>query len=331
MYYILVTQVLKENISIGDFTLYLGLCSAFSSALSDFYDNFGRIHEASNLVDDYRTFMDFPVEEQKEYMDISTLGSDYSFEFRNVTFRYEGASEDTLKDINLSIPAGQRIAVVGKNGAGKTTLIKLLMGLYEVTSGEILVNGININHFKREDYYKLFSPVFQNVELFAFPLAENVSMKKPEQTDKKMAEECLINAGMGEKLRKLEKGCDTEVLKILYEDGIDFSGGEKQKLALARALYKDAPVVILDEPTAALDPIAESALYESFDQVISKKSAVYISHRLSSTRFCDKIVMIMEGTIKEYGIHEELMNKGGEYAKMFEVQAQYYEVNDDEE
>ena len=325
MYYILITQVLQENVSIGNFTLYLGLCGAFSQALSDFYDNFGQLQFASNMVDDLRTFMDFQVEKEEECLDIGILGDTYNFEFRDVCFRYEGAKEYTIRHLNLSFPAGQRLAVVGLNGAGKTTFIKLLLRLYDVTGGEIVVNGYNINRFRRKDYYTLFAPVFQNVELFAFPLAENVSMKEPENTDRQRAESCLLQAGMGGKLQTLEKGIDTEILKVLHEDGVDLSGGEKQKLALARALYKDAPVIVLDEPTAALDALAEYELYQNFDRMMEGKSAVYISHRLSSTRFCDRIAMFVNGQIVEYGTHEELLAAQGEYAKMFEIQARYYE------
>ncbi|MCH5273923.1 MAG: ABC transporter ATP-binding protein [Lachnospiraceae bacterium] len=325
MYYILITQVLHESVSIGNFTLYLGLCSAFSSALSDFYDNFGQMQFASNLVDDFRTFMDLKTEIEEDKLDISVLENQYSFEFKNVSFRYEGAKEDTIKNLNLKFPAGQRLAVVGLNGAGKTTFIKLLLRLYDVTSGEILVNGYNIKQFRKQDYFRLFAPVFQNVELFAFPMAENVSMKEPEATDRERVQNCLIQAGMKEKLDSMEKGMDTEILKVLHEDGVDLSGGERQKLALARALYKDAAVIVLDEPTAALDALAEYELYQNFDRMISSKSAIYISHRLSSTRFCDMIAMFVDGRIVEYGTHEELLAKQGEYANMFEVQAQYYE------
>ena len=325
MYYILITQVMHESVSIGDFTLYLGMCGAFSQALSDFYDNFGQLQFASNMVDDLRTFMDLEVEKEEDCLDIGVLGDTFHFEFRDVCFRYEGAKEDTIRHLNLSFPAGQRLAVVGLNGAGKTTFIKLLLRLYDVTEGEILVNGYNIKRFRRKDYYRLFAPVFQNVELFAFPLAENVSMKEPERTDRERALACLLQAGMEEKINSLEKGIDTEILKVLHEDGVDLSGGEKQKLALARALYKDAPVIVLDEPTAALDALAEYELYQNFDKMMEGKSAVYISHRLSSTRFCDRIAMFMDGRIVEYGTHEELLAKQGEYARMFEVQAQYYE------
>ena len=331
MYYILITQVYQESISIGNFTLFLGLCGAFSSALSDFYSGFGDLQYCSMQTDDFRTFMDYPTDETGDFYDLDSLieKSVFNFEFRNVSFMYEGAQDYSLKNLNLSFPAGQRLAVVGLNGAGKTTFIKLLLRLYDVTEGEILLNGINIKKFRRNEYYRLFSPVFQNVELFAFPMSENISMKSPEKTDKELATECIIRSGMQEKLDNLEKGIDTELLKVVNEDGVDLSGGERQKLALARALYKNAPVIVLDEPTAALDALAEYELYQNFDCIIADKSAIYISHRLSSTRFCDAIAMFAAGELVEYGTHNELLRKGGAYAKMFEIQAQYYEVDNE--
>ncbi len=327
MYYILIVEVLDKGLEIGNFTLFLGLCGAFSAALSDFYASVGDIQRNSMQTDDFRTFMDYPTDEGDDFLDVAEVlnGQIPSFEFKNVSFRYEGAENYALKNLNLSFPAGQRLAVVGLNGAGKTTFIKLLLRLYDVTEGEILLNGVNIKRFRRSDYYKVFAPVFQNVELFAFPMAENVSMLSPENTDKQLARECIDMAGLKEKVDGLEKGVDTELLKIVHEDGVDLSGGEKQKLALARALYKNAPVIVLDEPTAALDALAEYELYQNFDKMIQDKSAVYISHRLSSTRFCDVIAMFVAGEMVEYGTHEELLAKNGSYAEIFRVQAQYYE------
>lgn len=331
MYYILITQVLHADIGIGDFTLYIGLCGAFNHSLSDFLWYLQDMQHASRQTDDFRTAMDFDMEEKEEYLSTETLGDSYTFTFRNVSYRYEGADDYAIRDLNLTFPAGQRLAVVGLNGAGKTTFIKLLLRLYDVTEGEILVNGINIKKFKKADYYRLFSPVFQSVELYAFPMSENVSMKSPGRTDQLRARECIIKAGLGAKLIGLKNGSETELLKVLHEDGVDLSGGERQKLALARALYKDAPVMVLDEPTAALDALAEYELYQNFDGIIADKSAIYISHRLSSTRFCDVIAMFVAGRLVEYGTHEELLGRGGEYAKMFAVQAQYYEDSENEE
>lgn len=328
MYAILIAQAFYNQISIGDVTLYLGLCGAFAGALSDFYVGCGNLQRASMHTDDFRTFMDFDTEEKGDFMELSMVapaGAPLNFEFKNVSFKYEGAEGYALKNLNLSFPAGQRLAVVGLNGAGKTTFIKLLLRLYDVTEGEILLNGVNIKNFRKKEYYTLFAPVFQDVEIFAFPMSENISMQSPEKTDRKRALECAVKAGLGDKIASLEAGIDTELLKIVYDDGVDLSGGEKQKLALARALYKDAPVIVLDEPTAALDALAEYELYQNFNSMIGDKSAVYISHRLSSTRFCDVIAMFAAGEMVEYGTHEELLAKGGAYAEMFEVQAQYYE------
>lgn len=190
---------------------------------------------------------------------------------------------------------------------------------------------MNVAKYSKTSYYRIFAPVFQEVNLFAFPLAENVSMKAPDSTDKRLAENCLENAGFGEKLKEIPNGVDTEILKVIYDDGTDLSGGEKQKLALARALYKDAPVVVLDEPTAALDALAESKLYGDFDKLIGGKTAVYISHRLSSTQFCNEVAMFKDGEMVELGTHKELLEQGGAYAEMFRIQAQYYVDSPEEE
>lgn len=323
IYGFLIYAVLDTDMSIGNFTLFLGLASTFCSALVNFFHAIGAFKQCSLQVDDFRSFMDLKTEEEGEFLPVPETKK-YTFEFKNVSFKYAGAEDYALKNLNLTLEAGKRLAVVGLNGAGKTTFIKLLLRLYDVTEGEILLNGIDIRKFRRDEYYELFAPVFQNVEIFAFPMSENVSMKRPEETDSELAEDCLKKSGMSEKLESLEKGVDTELLKVIHDDGIDLSGGEKQKLALARALYKNSPVIVLDEPTAALDALAEYNLYKSFDEIIGDKTAVYISHRLSSTRFCDGIAMFKSGEMVEYGTHDELLAAKGAYAEMFEIQAQYY-------
>ena len=323
IYAVLILVFMGKGMTIGNFTLYLGLASTFASALTEVLNRAGDLKKNSLWVDDFRSFMELTDDEESDCIPLPKTNH-YTFTFRNVSFRYEGAEDYALQNVNLTLKAGERLAVVGLNGAGKTTLIKLLLRLYDVTEGEILLNGINVNRFRRREYFTLFAPAFQNVEIFAFPISENVSMKPPKATDRALAERYLGQAGLGDKLAELKDGVQTELLKVLHDDGVDLSGGEKQKLALARALYKEAPIIVLDEPTAALDALAEYRLYKNFDKMIGKKSAVYISHRLSSTRFCDNIAMFVAGKMVEYGSHEVLLAQKGAYAEMFEIQAQYY-------
>ena len=320
----LIWSVVYNGLSIGNFSLYLASAGTLFQYINQLLTGVSTLLEKSRQVDDFRSFLDFDGGDKDDSgKPVPELDS-YEFEFRNVSFKYPKAENYALKNLSLKLNAGERLAVVGLNGAGKSTFIKLLLRLYEPTEGEILLNGVNIREYDKRSYYRVFAPVFQDVELFAFPLAENVSMKSPESTDKKLAEECLNAAGFGEKLAVLPKGVDTEILKVIHDDGVDLSGGEKQKLALARALYKNAPVVVLDEPTAALDAIAESRLYNDFDKLIGGRTAVYISHRLSSTQFCKNVAMFKDGELCEYGTHESLMERNGAYAEMFRLQAQYY-------
>lgn len=318
----LIYAVVKGEVTIGNFTLYLGTSMTFYNYIYQITENLINLMQRSREVDDFRSFVDIATEED-EGKEVPVY-ENYEFEFKNVSFRYPKAERYALKNLSLTLHAGERLAVVGLNGAGKSTFIKLLLRLYEPTEGTILLNGVNIKEYSRKSYYTVFAPVFQNVELFAFPLSENVSMDTPENTDAEKAEKCLADAGFGEKLAELPKGVATEILKVIHDDGVDLSGGEKQKLALARALYKDAPVVVLDEPTAALDALAESRLYNDFDKLIGGKTAVYISHRLSSTQFCNSVAMFKDGEMVEYGTHESLLARNGHYAEMFRVQAQYY-------
>lgn len=331
VYAYLIYQVIQGNVTIGDFTMYTASFATFFNFINELLTHAGNLLACSREVDDFRSFLDFGEgDEEDGGIPVPKLDS-YEFTFKNVSFRYPKAEAYALKNLNLTVKAGERLAVVGLNGAGKSTFIKLLLRLYEPTEGEILLNGVNIKDYNRHDYYQVFAPVFQTVELFAFPLAENISMQAPDETDAKKAEECLQAAGLKEKLETLPKGVKTEVLKVIYDDGVDFSGGEKQKIALARALYKDAPVVVLDEPTAALDAVAESRLYEDFDKLIGGKTAVYISHRLSSTQFCNHVAMFSGGEMVEYGTHKSLLEQNGEYAKMFRIQAHYYMEESGEE
>ena len=319
----LVYSVIAKDLSIGNFTLYLASAGAFSNAINEVLSALSALRERSAHTDDYRSFMDIPGDSGKDTIPVPKADK-YVFTFENVSFKYKGQEKYALKNLNITVAAGEKLAVVGLNGAGKSTFIKLLLRLYDVTEGRILMNGTDIRRFNRAEYYRLFSPAFQDVTVFAFPMAENVSMSPPDETDKNKAEKCVREAGLGDKMDKLEKGIDTELLKVLYDDGVDLSGGEKQKLALARALYKGSDIIVLDEPTAALDALAEYRLYKSFNGLVGNRTAVYISHRLSSTRFCDRVAMFKDGEMTETGTHEELMAKNGDYAEMFRVQAQYY-------
>lgn len=320
----LVYSVVFNGLSIGNFTLYTASAAAFSNAINEILQALSALRERSAHTDDYRSFMDIPSADDKAQTIPIPPADKYTFEFKNVSFKYRGQEKYALKNVNLTLHAGEKLAVVGLNGAGKSTFIKLLLRLYDVTEGCILMNGTDIRKFDRKEYYELFAPAFQDVMVFAFPVAENVSMKEPFNTDKAEAEKMLRLAGLGDKLDKLEKGVNTELLKVLYDDGVDLSGGEKQKLALARALYKKSKIIVLDEPTAALDALAEFRLYQSFNELVGDRTAVYISHRLSSTRFCDRVAMFKDGEMVEIGTHDSLMEADGAYADMFRVQAQYY-------
>lgn len=329
LYTWLIISVLQGQMSIALFILYLQVIPSFSSALSQLLDDVADTRRKSAEVTDYRTFLSFYQQEpisQMEKVKLSDLDlTTLEFSFEHVSFRYAGQEEYALKDLSLSVKPGIRLAIVGLNGAGKSTFTKLLMRLYEPTQGRILLNGIDIRSFDKCEYFRLFAPVFQNIELYAFSILENVTLHNKQGVDTERVRECLIAAGLKEKLNTLPKGMDTQLLKVLYDDGIDLSGGEKQKLALARALYKDSPVVVLDEPTAALDAYAESKLYEDFNELIGHKIAIYISHRLASTKFCDQIAVFKGGKLIEFGSHEELMLKQCEYYNLFQVQAKYYQ------
>jgi ABC-type multidrug transport system fused ATPase/permease subunit len=242
-----------------------------------------------------------------------------------VTYKYPKTETFAIKNVSIKIKAGEKVALVGLNGAGKTTLVKLICGMYSPAEGEILVNGHKAGEYNIDDYYTLFSAVFQHFRFLPVSIAQNISIVPKEQADIKKLERCIKLSGLNEKIDKLENGADTMLIKEINPGGTELSGGEQQKLMLARAIYKDAPVLLLDEPTAALDPIAESELYMKYNEIAKDKTSVFISHRLASTRFCDRIILISKGEIAETGTHDELIKKGGEYAKLFEIQSHYYQ------
>ena len=247
----------------------------------------------------------------------------YTLELRDVSFRYPGAEKDTLSHIDLTVRPGEKLAIVGLNGAGKTTLMKLCCGLLDPTGGQVLLNGEDIRDFNRRDYYRLFSTVFQDFSVFDTTFADNVT-QVPESPDTAGMEDAVKRAGLWEKYQSLPQGGATHIGQGIYEDGLLLSGGELQRLMLARALYKNGPIIILDEPTAALDPVAEMEVYENFDKIVGDKTAVYISHRLSSCRFCDDIAVFDHGHIVQQGSHDALVEAPGKYQELWHAQAQYY-------
>ncbi len=318
----LIYAVANHHITISEFTLYMGAISGFSGMVGRMVNSINQLNKANLDINDMRAFMDSTDEPDPEHpLELSEI-TDYSIEFRDVSFSYD-AETPVLEHLNLKLAAGERVALVGVNGAGKTTLVKLLCRFYTPSSGTILIGGQDICRFRKKDLQKLFSAVFQDIFILPVTVAENVSLQKAEDTDRDKVKACLEKARLWERIAQCEAGIDTPMTREI-EEGLVLSGGQQQKLLMARALYKDAPILILDEPTSALDPIAESETYQQFHKMAAAKTAIYISHRLASTRFCDKIAFLKDGSIIEEGTHEELLKRGGAYAQMFEVQSHYY-------
>ena len=331
-YYFLISMTLKGEITVDNFILYFAVIGSFTDWVNGVVGRLVDIHSLSLHVNDLREVLDTEEDVRKEgSKKLCDINIPCKIEINNLSFRYEGAENDVLKNINLTINPCEKLAIIGVNGAGKTTLIKNICGLYTPKEGNIKYSGIDSNALSSKDQYALFSVVFQNFEFFSTSIAEIVSSDTLEKTDLKKAENCLKAAGLWEKIEALPDGINTPLNKQLYENGIELSGGEKQKLLLAKAIYKDAPILILDEPTAALDPIAESKMYLTYNELTKDKTSIYISHRLASTKFCDRIILIDKGEIIEEGTHEELMAKGGKYAEMYEVQSKYYSDNKESE
>lgn len=320
-YGMLTVGVINGTISIEKFTFYLGILSSFSAQLKASVLSFSEMKRANIDVINFRKYCD--IENSYNHgTGINIPKGDIAIEFKNMCFRYPGADKDTIHNLNLKIDAKSKIAVVGMNGAGKTTLVKILSGLYYPTSGDVLINGKSMKDFNINEYQSMIGTIFQDVIPLGFTIAQNVSPQNEIDHDK--VQRCLERAGLNEKVDELKNKENTYLTQVFSKDGIMLSGGEMQKLMLARALYKDAPLLILDEPTAALDPIAESEMYEGYNNLTKDKTSIFISHRLSSTKFCDRILFFENGCVAEDGTHDELMKKQGKYAKMFEIQSHYY-------
>lgn len=314
-----------KGMPIDMFILYIGIIAGFSTWVKNLFTSLTRLQSNNLVIDDFRFLMENNEGSKEGQGSPLPKGITHEIEFQNVSFSYEGSEKPIFKNLNLTIRKGEKIALVGMNGAGKTTLIKLLCGLYTPQEGRILLDGIDIRNFDIKDYFKEFSVVFQEVFAFAFTIAENIACCKKDLIDYPRVMDSLREAGLEEKVTSLSKGLHSPLLKDLNEEGIVFSGGELQKLMLARALYKNGKVLVLDEPTAALDPLAESDLYLKYNSFSKDKTSIFISHRLSSTKFCSRILFLKNGEIIEDGTHEELMANHGEYASMYEIQGHYYQ------
>ena len=319
-------KALGGAFGVGRIVQYVSAVIALSNGLSMLIKTLGDLRNNTSFLRTVFEFLDIPNKMNQGDMAVNQNdGKVYEIEFRDVSFKYPDQENYALRNVSMTLRAGQRLAVVGMNGSGKTTFIKLLCRLYDPTEGEILLNGIDIRKYSYQEYMNLFSVVFQDFKLLSFELGQNVAGSM--NVDMYKANRCLSNAGFGKRLDKLYAGLSTTIYKDFDEKGVDISGGEAQKIALARALYKDAPFIILDEPTAALDPIAESEVYSRMNRMIGDKSAVFISHRLSSCRFCNDIVVFHEGRLIQRGSHDELVaDKSGKYYELWNAQAQYYEM-----
>ena len=309
---------------IGSVTQYVGAVTALSGSVSTLINCIGMLKENVPFMRTTYEFLDIPNSMYQGSLTTEKRSDrQYEVEFKDVSFKYPGSDMWALRHVNMKFKVGRRLAIVGENGSGKTTFIKLLCRLYDPQEGQILLNGIDIRKYRYDDYMNIFSVVFQDFQLICQPLGNNVAGSMEYDRDK--ARKALIDAGFGERLDSMPLGLDTMVYKNLTEDGVDYSGGEAQKIAIARALYKDAPFIILDEPTAALDPIAEAEIYSKFNDIAGDKTAIYISHRLSSCKFCDEIAVFHEGAVIQRGTHGDLVtDENGKYYELWHAQAQYY-------
>lgn len=311
--------VLKNRLSVSEFIFCFGIITGFSNWIMNLVFSFMEISRCCTDCALYREFVEESVSEGKPEVD---FGEVRSIEFSNVFFTYPASDTETIRNMSFKVNKGENIAIVGENGAGKTTAIKLLCGLYYPSEGDILINGRSSKEFSSDSYFDLFSAVFQDYCFMPMTIAENITAEQ--SYDKERLFAAFDKAGITDKINSLSEKENTLMVKDVYKNAADFSGGEKQKLLLAKAVYKNAPVLILDEPTAALDPISENELYLKYNELTEDKISFFISHRLSSTRFCDRILFIKDGAVAESGTHEELMAKKGAYYRMYQTQSMYY-------
>ena len=325
-YAYLLHLTLTEGLSASTFLLYFTAASGFTQWITGILEQFTALSKASLEISVVREFLEWPEGFQLTGGDPipDAVNGTYELQLEHVTYRYPGAAEDTIHDLSLTLHRGEKVALVGLNGAGKTTLVKLLCGFLDPTQGTVRLNGVDIRKLNRRAYYKLFSAVFQEFSLLEATVAENVAQQVA-GIDEEKVWQCLEKAGLSDAVRALPQGLQTHLGRSIYDDGTELSGGQIQRLMLSRALYRDGAVLVLDEPTAALDPITESEIYLKYSEMTQGKTSLFISHRLASTRFCDRIILLENGSIAEEGSHEALLQAGGSYAKLFSVQRRYYE------
>ncbi len=331
-YTTLTIAVLSQSIDVTTFTFLIGIVTGFTLWLNAFVKHFNDLRSGNIATNEYRECLRTENRfNHGEGENVAALEKPISIEFKDVCFQYPDSSDYVLEDLSFNIKGGEKVAVVGDNGAGKTTIVKLLCGLYQPTKGEILVNGIRLSDINLEEYQKMLSVVFQDSEPLAFTIEQNIACTVSREIDSNKVWKCLENAGLDEKVKSLPLKEKTYLTQEFNKDGIKLSGGENQKLMLARALYKQASMLILDEPTAALDPISEERMYLTYEEFLQGNTSIFISHRLSSTKFCDRILFIRDGRIIEEGKHDDLMKANGEYHSLFQVQAKYYQEEEQHE
>lgn len=324
-YAYLIWLTLSQGLPASQFLLYFAAISGFTQWVKGIMEQFSTLHRQSLELSTLREFLEWP--EPFAFEEGAPLPQDLKtceIVLDHVSYRYPGAEKDTISDLSFTLHPGENVAIVGLNGAGKTTLVKLLCGFLDPTRGSVRLNGVDIRTYNRREYYHLFSAVFQEFSVLDTSVAVNVA-QRVEGINRTRVAECLEKAGLTQAVEALPRGMDTPVTRNVFEDGVELSGGQMQRLMLARALYQDAPVVVLDEPTAALDPLAEHDIYMKYNSMTQGKSSLFISHRLASTRFCDRILYLEHGRIAEEGTHQSLLDLGGGYAKLFEVQSRYYQ------
>ena len=323
-YVYLINIALNEGLGVSEFLLYFTAVTTFTTWVMGILQEMSTLHKESLDISSVREFLEYPEPFKFDKGEKIPAADSYELKLEYVSYRYPGAETDTIDGLNLTVHSGEKLAIVGLNGVGKTTLVKLLCGLLDPTEGRVLLNGKDIRDFNRRSYYDLFSAVFQEFSVLDVTIAEEIAQTVDGIDYDKIAD-CVEKAGLTSTIEKLPKGLQTHVGREVHLDGVLFSGGQTQRLMLARALYKDGPILLLDEPTAALDPIAENDIYMKYNEMTQGKTSIFISHRLASTRFCDRIIFIADGCIKEEGTHESLLALNGEYANLFEVQSRYYQ------